>query len=343
MTGPSSRRHTAAIGLLVAVLAFTAASPSGDAAGPRPPPRDIAPVTASAAVPVPTLPVISLPIPGVDPPAEVSAPTQSPEASMASATAEASLAEFSALAPTVVGPTGDIVAGLSLFVPVPDGIHSPTDATITAFSVDIYPYALGGYYAASVTFTSSANGADLLTFYETTLTAAGLLQTGDTASNDDLAASRTLTFAVPDSAQGTAEIEVSVRNPRSPTMVDTVRLGITDLATSDMLAPFSEWTAGMPLPAGGELSEAGFVVSNDFGLSLSLRSRYDYLNTTAGELETEFEANLPSGGYSLAAADVEDGLTELAGTDLIFATVSFSEGFRADASVNVSAAFELGP
>lgn len=342
MTGPPLRRNAAVINLWLAVLAFAAASPSGDAAGSRHGLSDIVPVTASGGVPVPTLPVISLPLPGVDPPGDTNAPSQPPEAALATVAPGASVDEFSALASTVVGPTGDVVADLSSFVPMPEGIQSPPDATITAFSVNIYPYALGGYYNASVTFTSSANAADLLTFYETTLTAGDLLQIGDTASNDDLAASRTLTFAVPDSAQGTAEIEVSVRSPRSPTMVDTVRLGVTDLATSDMLTPFSEWTAGMPLPAGGELSEAGFVVSNDFGLSLSLRSRYDYLDTTAGDLETEFEANLPSGRYSLAPADAEDGLTELAGTDLIFATVSFSEGYRADASVNVSAAFELG-
>lgn len=342
MTGPSSRRNAALIGLWLAVVPFAAASPSGDAAGSRLGLGDIVPVTASGGVPVPTLPVISLPIPGVDPPGETGAPTQSPEASMASATVGASVAEFSALAPTVIGPAADVVADLSLFVPLPDGIRSPPDATITAFSVSIYPYTLGGYYNASVTFTSSATAGDLLTFYETTLTAAGLLQTGDTASTDDLAVSRTLTFAVPDSAEGAAEIEVSVRSPRSPTMVDTIRLGVTDLATSDMLTPFGGWTEGMPLPAGGELSEAGFVVSDDFGLSLSLRSRYDYRNTTPGDLETEFEANLPSGGYSLAPDDADEGLTELIGTDLIFATVSFSEGYRADASANVSAAFELG-
>lgn len=301
---------------------------------------DTGPVAAASP---PTLPEISLPQPGL-----AGAPTTT-ETALSSAVpapmsmpAGASIDEFRSLAAGVIGPTDDVVADLSVFVPTPHGIPSPSDTSITEFSVHIYPYSGGGYSTASITFTSSATPSDLLTFYETTLTAAGHRQTGDTVDNDDLASIRTLTFANPGSLYDYAEIEVSIQDYESETDTDTVRLDITDSATADMLAPFTDWTAGMPIPDGGGLSDAGITVMSTFSSSVSLSANYEYPDFSPTDLEREFEANLPGGGYSLDPDDVE-GLTQLAGTDVIYATVYFYDAFPAGATVDLTVTFELGP
>ncbi len=273
---------------------------------------------------------------GVLAPAVASADTTVPEP----VPADASINELGAIAESIFGPSDDVVAELARFVSVPEQIPTPTSATITDASLGIYPYSINGYYSASVTFTSDSSTADIVTFYETTLAAAGFVQLGDTVRDTSFGTEWTLRFDLPDSTYDYAELTVIVSD-NDPDIGDDTRLEFTGAAGPDALAPFVGWTGELPLVDGGKPTNSFFLISSLIVPTMGVSLDIDYPQVSADELQSQFEAALPAGGFALETTDGDS--TTLSSSRMSYLTVDFNEGYPVGASAGILGGIELDP
>ena len=241
---------------------------------------------------------------------------------------------------SILGPSDDVVGELAVFVAVPDGIPTPTTATVTDATLSVYPYDLGGYYSAEIRFESDAPTSDLIAFYETTLTAAGYVQIGDTLQITDFGTTTTLRFTNPQSALDMADVAVNVSDYAE--LPDDVRLEFSDVASESDLLPFVGWSETLPLPPDGTAVSSWWNVSTLIFPSISVSLDIEYPVITPEELEQTFEAGLPTGGYALASEDVA-GSTEMSSTSLYTASANYYAGYPDGSTADVTIGLEIDP
>ncbi len=73
------------------------------------------------------------------------------------------------------------------------------------------------------------------------------------------------------------------------------------------------------------------------GVSLDI----DYPQVSADELQREFEAALPAGGFALESTDGNS--TTLSSSHMSYLTVDFSDGYPVGASAGILGGIELDP
>ena len=219
------------------------------------------------------------------------------------------------------GPTTDITGELAPFVTnVPTGIPTPPDTVIQELDVHYYPdieRADSSYTWTEILFTSSLPAADLVTLYQSTMPAAGYVQTGDSVQDSGTRQIRYLTYDLPAPTTLYDEVIVSVIDETEEGSLDFVQLEISHGLDPALAAIYGAWPLAIPLVQGATLDETSFTTMN-FGseIQLELASQYTVAVPVPDAL-AQFQAALPGTQFTLdPASDVAGGSFDLTGGDL---------------------------
>lgn len=302
--GPTTRRRATAIvaagvAVTATILASLASAP-GSAA--RPSDKTIPTLPTGTEASLPSAP---------EPSAESTAPPSSaavplPEIDLhPNASATELVAAASRLLNDGTEQTDDIAADLAPLVPVPFAFRSPVDVTITRASV---AYHDSGVFTALVDFTSPASPADLVLFFETTLVGSSYVENRAPVVDGGITM---LSYSRPDvPAESTSLLVIDVSGQESGEESGEesggfVSLALTEPLDSSVLAAFTGWAPGIPLPESGQLpTSARFYIER--GASgrpvVNVETTYAFSDLEPDELVEAFTAGLEESPYAVDEA-----------------------------------------
>lgn len=243
----------------------------------------------------------------------------------------------------MLGPTTDVAGELAPFVTPLPGIPTPEGADVRDFSLFLFPDSESpeySYYSASLTFTAAAPAAELVTYYQNGMPAAGFTQTGDSIKNEDQRQVRWLTYDVP--APTSQQDEVSVAIVDDPDL-DFVQLDVDFGLDPASLQIFGGWASDLPLVATAELNGATVSTFNFGGdISVSLSTDYDLALPQADAI-TQFEAGVGQTTYTLdPSSNAADGNFQLTGGDFESIRVYIGEGYPEGTSyLSITGSFDI--
>lgn len=255
--------------------------------------------TAPSAAPAKTIPTV----PPAGPPASGEPEGAAPIApdTRIGLPAGAGIAQLVAVANASLRATDDVGDDLRAFVEVDDGIDSPGGASITSLAVEYLPDddEDESHFRAVVVFTTPALPADVVTFYQASLAAAGFVLTGDDETTGDGGGPvRRLTFRPATSAFAGAAVIVGVPTGGTGGSIELTVLDHLDPAT---IMALSGWTAGMP-----ELTEGTPIAGSlrgepraDGGVHLTMSTTYLFADEDVDTVRTALVGGLPAFGFRL--------------------------------------------
>jgi hypothetical protein len=231
------------------------------------------------------------------------------------------------------GPTADVAAELTPFVDaVPAGIPTPPGAEVQELSVYYYPDPSdpsSSWYSSTQVVTSSMAAPDLVALFQSSLPAAGFVQTGESVENEDDRSISWLDFdvATPTSAQD--QVRVAVVDYTAADQLDFIQLEIDHGLDPAVTQIYSAWPGALPLIAGVPVEEATLTTFNFGGdVTLNLSNSYS-IPLAPTEVFTQFEAGLAGSGYSIGPdSDPSAGYFDILGGPLGQLTVFLNEGFQ---------------
>jgi len=97
----------------------------------------------------------------------------------------------------------------------------------------------------------------------------------------------------------------------------------------------------LPLLDGGKPTNSFFLISSLIVPTMGVSLHIDYPQVSADELQSQFEAALPAGGFALETTDGDS--TTLSSSRMSYLTVDFNEGFPVGASAGILGGIELDP
>jgi hypothetical protein len=256
----------------------------------------------------------------------------------------ATVQQFQAALVPVVGPTTDIGSELvPLGLTAPAGIPTPEGTTLEDISVYYYPDVddpARSSYDATMTFTATVPAADMITMFQTELTAAGYIQTADSVENEEGRQERWLTYDIPDSAYENAELVVAIVDGDS----DFAQLEIRHALDPAAINIFSSWATGLPLvDQATEIYDASLRLNN-YGSNYEASVRTSWtLPIPAADAHAQLLAALLSTPYTIDPDyEADDNTVYLVGGEFLTLSVSTNEGYPEDTStLSASATFDI--
>ena len=233
---------------------------SFDITAPIPPPPDTAANTTAAS---------GAPTSVAGPTSTVARPPFEP-----AITAGSDLAAATAVLGGILGPTTDALGEISGLVPIPGGVPTAPDASVTAYSLDTSDYLGDGEYTyhAVVDLTTSMALPEAMAMYRTTLTSVGFVPTTQSTQSDDDKVVTAQAFDIPGTTSDVAELVVLTIDGDA----DYIELQLDDATTSDsfglcsVVATFTALAPGASPQSCGAQSggdelqlDAEFVVAGD--------------------------------------------------------------------------------
>ena len=218
---------------------------------------------------------------------------------VASVPAAASALDLRTAAAAIVGPSTDLRRQLAPIVTLPDGIPTPMGTKVSDFSVHAYnrPDELDPYVSIDLTFTSSATVADLQTFFETKLRAAGYTRTGYSTQQQDKRSSITMTFRPPAAVTTFETAEVSTQIIDSEVLGVYMRVEVTDRLPDGLIERLSGWAGRVPGVEDLHIDEVHISTVLSESVSLGVGGT-DTGRDAAGVLAA-VQAGLPTDTYAL--------------------------------------------
>jgi hypothetical protein len=220
-----------------------------------------------------------------------------------------------AAARSVLGPTDDLVASLAPFATLPEDISTPENAEVVAFSLEHRNDVNGNRFRAGVTFDSSGTSADIVTFYDATLTAAGYTAVRSGERSDMGRPVRFVSFAGPDVGES---LTVTVPDASGPSWTE---LDLGPYVDAESPLGFVERLGAWPGEIPGARAARAWGASigtlpRDAGEPdvLALTVNYEVTGTTPEDLHGAILDALPTDAYRLTDAGTaqdEDGWTSL--------------------------------
>lgn len=310
---------------VVAAPATTAAAPTTVAAGPTT--VAAAPTTAAGGATT---------VAG----ATTTAPTG---ASPAGLPPGATVAQFQAVLTPVIGPTTDLAGELTaLGVTPPVGIPTPEGTAIDSFYIYYYPdveNAARSYYDSQFVFTSTVPAADLVTFFQTEMVAAGFVQTADSVENEADRQIRFLQYSNPNSTFESAEITVGIVDGDT----DYAQIEMSDVLDPAVMSAFTSWPTGIPLiDQATELDSASLRVdgfAGDYEASIDTNWIVPF---PMADTRAQLEAAIPTTPYTVDTSFESDSTIYLLGGEFTSLSVYIGEGYPEDTSYyNVTGRFDI--
>lgn len=242
---------------------------------------------------------------------------------------DATVQQFQAVLAQVPGPTTDFAAPLApLGLTAPAGVPTPQGTAIEDVSIYYYPDAedpARSHYDATLTFTADVAAADMVTLFQTELTAAGYIQTADSVENQDGRQERSLTYDIPESAYENAEVTIAIVDGDG----DFGQLNVRHQLDPAAINIFSSWPTGMPLVDQATSIDDASLRLNNFGgnYEASIRSSWT-LPIPAADAHAQLLAALPSTPYTIDPSyEGDENSTHLVGGEFLDLSVYTSEGY----------------
>lgn len=207
--------------------------------------------------------------------------------------------ELFAAASSALNSTTDVATGLAGFAVIPTGIPTPAGSTITGISVS-YSADLESYVAGAE-LTTSAEGEDVVTYYETVLVAEGFFLTLDETEGDV----HELEFHRPESSDSV--VRVLVDN----TDAVTVDIEVTDHAEPAALEAFAGWPAGLPGLDVGRPTEARVTAARSGATTVTMSTTFAFEGTSVDALTAEIRDGVAGAGGGFHIAESDEGGTTI--------------------------------
>ena len=174
----------------------------------------------------------------------------------------------------ILGPTTDALGEIAGLVPIPGGVPTAPDASVTAYSLNTSDYLGDGEYTyhAVVDLTTSMALPEAMAMYRTTLTSVGFVPTTRSTQSDDDKVVTAEAFDIPGTTSDVAELVVLTIDGDA----DYIELQVDDATSADsfglcsVVATFTALAPGASPQSCGAQSggdelqlDAEFVVSGD--------------------------------------------------------------------------------
>jgi len=212
--------------------------------------------------------------------------------------AGATLDQLHDAAAAMFGPTEDLIGRFAPWVPVPSGIPTPPGAELLDFSINLDAGDEPRYHA-TVDFSSTSSPAELVTFFDDAMTAAGFTKVADGTQGSEGSTQRDLEFERPDPRSG-GPVTVQILDAD----VDFGRLSWSYGATDAALAPFSAWFGAVPVAPGGQLYGAAInTLRGPGGRSVTVSSSLQYPGTDPATVRQTVLDAMPAAGFALSGGD----------------------------------------
>jgi len=255
----------------------------------------------------------------------------------------ATVAQFQAVLTPLVGPTTDLPGALTaLGVTPPVGIPTPEGTTVDSFYIYYYPDVEDpsySYYDSQFVFTSTVAAADLVTFFQSEMVAAGFVQTGDSVENESDRQIRFLQYANPASTYNSAEITVGIVDGDT----DFAQIEIADSLDPAVMAAFSSWPTAIPLiDQATEIDSASLRVDGFGGdYQASIVTSWA-VPIPMADARAQLEAAIPTTPYTVDTSFESDTTIYFTGGEFTSLSVYIGEGYPEGTSFyNVSGSFDI--
>lgn len=253
------------------------------------------------------------------------------------------------------GRTNDVAAEMNRFVAFP-AVPTPERAELIELRADVRITADRDHHSitSEIAFTAAGTVEEIIDLYRSRFAELSWTLSTESEQLVDGTLTKQLTFEIPGSSYELDDFELRVRLEQSPTEARTeIRLRHVELANiSDGTAydRFVGWAAGLPLPAGGEITGAGIQTSSVGRNSLhySLAVAYDGLQPK--DLADTLRTALPSPTFGIEPrtkiGDTTDNWVYLRSAFFADARVSTHAITKVDGTttlVNVDGRVEFAP
>jgi hypothetical protein len=256
----------------------------------------------------------------------------------------ATVQQLQAVLAQVPGPATDLVAPLApLGLIAPPGIPTPQGTAIEDVSIYYYPNVenpVRSYYDATLTFTTDVAAADMITLFQTELTAAGYVQTADSVENQDGRQERWLTYDIPQSAFEDAEVTIAIVDGDG----DFGQLNVQHQLDPAAIGIFSSWPTGMPLIGQATSIDDASLRLNNFGGNYEASVRTSWtLPIAAADAHAQLLAALPSTPYTVDPSyEGDENTAYLVGGEFLDLSVYTGEGYPEGTTyLSVDANFDI--
>jgi hypothetical protein len=211
------------------------------------------------------------------------------------------------------GSVDDLSGQMNRLVSFPE-VPTPDGAYITEVRADARETLDGSavVVVAEVTFAADGSPEELIERYVSDLTGRGWTLTSRHGRASIAGSAHRVTFEIPDSAYQLDDFAVLVTDPavtspatkRSEVLLRYVEL--QPIGSETARQRYQDWAAGIPLPAGGEISGAGIQTSSIGRHSLHYTLAVRYRETTPETIAEALRSDLPGAGYEVLDRPVYD-------------------------------------